>query len=69
MIRKAGLTVEPGGFEEHTYRNAQQKVQILDSTPSAAEPLISEGNKGYFNNKIYEMIGGVLYEYSVTPTV
>lgn len=68
MIRQAGKPIAPGSFEEHTVENAQQKIQVLDSAPTASEPLISEGNIGYFNNKVYLMIDGVLKEFSVSST-
>lgn len=68
MITKPGLSVEVGGFEDWTYTNAQQKVQILDSAPTAAIPLIQENTIGYFNNKIYFVFGGVLKEVALSNT-
>ena len=68
MRRQAGRAYLQDGFENHTYENAQQRINILDSAPTAAEPLISEGELGYFNNKIYWMISGVLKEFAVSST-
>ena len=68
MIRKPDLNSEPNGFEQFVYDNAQQRIQILDAAPTAAEPLIKEGNFGYFNNKIYWVINGTLKEFAVSST-
>ena len=68
MIRQAGKPIAPGSFEEHTVENAQQRLQVLDSAPTAAKPLITEGNWGYFNNKVYFVIDGTLKEFSVSST-
>lgn len=68
MIRQPGRPVQPSGFEQHVYDNAQQRIIILDSAPTAAEPIISEGNFGYYSNKVYWMINGVLKEFSVSST-
>ena len=68
MIRQAGKPIAPGSFEEHTVENAQQRLQVLDSAPTAANPLITEGNWGYFNNKVYFVIDGTLKEFSVSST-
>lgn len=69
MITKPGLDVPIGGFEEHVYTNAQQKILILDSAPTAAIPLISENNIGYFSGKLYYMISGTLYSLTLTTVV
>lgn len=66
MQSKPGYPVEPGSFEQWVADNAQQKVTILDSAPTAAIPLITENNIGYFSSKLYFVISGTLYSVSLT---
>jgi len=68
MQKQSGRSYSQDGFEKHVYDNAQQRIQILSSAPTAAEPLITEGNIGYYNNKIYWMIDGTLKEFAVSST-
>ena len=68
MRSKPGLKTEPDGFERWVEQNAQQRIIILDSAPTAAIPQIRESDLGYYSNKVYFMIGGVLKEFSVSST-
>ena len=68
MKRPPVLKIDPSGFEQWAIENAQQRIAILDSAPTAAIPQIREGDIAYFNNKIYLVIDGVLKEFSVSST-
>ena len=68
MERKPGLTVPPNGFEEWCYEKADSKVLILSEAPTAAIPLLTEGQRGFFGTKLYRVIGGTLFESTLTQT-
>ena len=53
---------------ERLIREAQGNVLILTSAPTAAQPILTENQRGYFNNKIYQVLNGTLYEQAVTAT-
>lgn len=68
MDRQPARSFAPNSFEQFVFDNAQQKVKELTETPTAASPILSEGNIGYISGKIYFVIGGVLKQFSVTDT-
>ena len=68
MKTKPAFPVSQNSFEQWTYDNAQQKIVILTSAPTAAVPQIREGDIGYFNNVLYFVVGGILKQVSVSST-
>lgn len=36
---------------------------VLSQAPTTANQILKEGQRGYFNGKLYETINGVTYEY------
>ena len=70
MIRKElkGDAAKADSFENHVIQNALGKVRILDAAPTSTTNSVPEGEAGYFNNKVYLTIGGVLKEFAVSST-
>ena len=52
----------------HIFSNALGKINILDVAPTSTTNSVPEGEAGYFSNKVYLTIGGVLKEFSVSST-
>lgn len=63
-----GDDAQPDSPVSKIIRDAAGKTQILDAAPTAAANPIPEGERGYFNNKMYETVGGVLKEWAVSNT-
>jgi len=70
MIRKElfGDDAKPNSFANHVIENAIGPILKLDSAPTAAIPQLEGDQIGYFNNKIYLVIEGVLKEFSISNT-
>lgn len=68
MKRPPALKIEPNGFEQFTIENAQGVMISLSSAPTSTIPQLIEKQWGYYNNKVYFVIDGVLKEFAVSST-
>lgn len=64
-----GDDAKPNSVFNFIFDNAIGPIIILDSSPTAAEPILEEKQIGVFSNKLYFVIGGTLKEISTTDTV
>ena len=53
---------------EHIFEKAQGITRTLDSAPTSANPILQEGERGIYGTKEYRVVGGTLYESTLTQT-
>ena len=63
-----GKDAEANSTYNFIFDNAMGNLIILDSAPTAAIPILTENQLGYFNNKVYLVTSGVLKEFVVAST-